>query len=285
MARGTRAWVAALLLTLVLLMIGGTRVWLHRLAREGTYPLENCAAWIRTRIWGQVVRLWTADGLVRRNRALEAEVERLRLDAAMLEPIAVENRELRRQLALPPRVSAHLVPCLVLSSGGATGWWRQIRLGKGRADGLAAGDPVLTADGLVGRVTDLTASTAEVRLITDPNSRIACQLDPVAPETGVVRGILHGAGWRAGPDAHPGLLHVVEPLRLRYLERDVVPPPRTRVVTSGLGGTLPPGLLVGYLLDSEVDDNGLYRMGDVIPAVDFAALTLVYAMVSGGHVP
>jgi len=124
-----------------------------------------------------------------------------------------------------------------------------------------------------------------VRLITDPNSRIACQLDPVAPETGVVRGILHGAGWRAGPAARPELLHVVDPLRLRYLERDVVPPPRTRVVTSGLGGTLPPGLLVGYLLDSEVDENGLYRMGDVMPAVDFGALTLVYAMVSGGRAP
>ena len=285
MARGTRAWVTALLLTLVLLMIGGTRAWLHRLAREGVYPLENGAAWIRTRIWGQVARLWTADGLVRRNRALEAEVERLRLDAAMLEPIAVENRELRRQLALPPRVPARLVPCLVLSSGGATGWWRQVRLGRGHADGLATGDPVLTADGLVGRVTDLTASTAEVRLITDPNSRIACQLDPVAPETGVVRGILHGAGWRAGPAARPALLHVVEPLRLRYLDRDVLPPPRTRVVTSGLGGALPPGLLVGYLLDSEVDENGLYRMGDVMPAVDFGALTLVYAMASGGRAP
>ncbi|NLN00347.1 MAG: rod shape-determining protein MreC [Lentisphaerae bacterium] len=285
MARGTRAWVTALLLTLVLLMIGGTRVWMHRLAREGVYPLENGAAWIRTRIWGQIVRLWTADGLARRNRALEAEVERLRLDAAMLERIAVENRELRRQLDLKPRVPGRLVPCMVLSAGGSSGWWRQIRISRGRSDGLSVGDPVLTADGLVGRITDLTASTAEVRLITDRNSRIACQLDPVDPETGVVRGILHGADWNAGSDALPEMLHVIEPMRLRYLERDVELPPRTRVVTSGLGGTLPAGLLVGYLLDSEVDANGLYCMGDVMPAVDFASLTLVYAMAAGGGAP
>ena len=285
MARGTRAWVTALLLTLVLLMIGGTRVWMHRLAREGIYPLENGAAWIRTRIWGQIVRLWTADGLARRNRALEAEVERLRLDAAMLERIAVENRELRRQLDLKPRVPGRLVPCMVLSAGGSSGWWRQIRISRGRSDGLSVGAPVLTADGLVGRITDLTASTAEVRLITDRNSRIACQLDPVDPETGVVRGILHGADWNAGSDALPEMLHVIEPMRLRYLERDVELPPRTRVVTSGLGGTLPAGLLVGYLLDSEVDANGLYCMGDVMPAVDFASLTLVYAMAAGGGAP
>ena len=285
MARGTRAWVTARRLTLVLLRIGGTRVWMHRLAREGVYPLENGAAWIRTRIWGQIVRLWTADGLARRNRALEAEVERLRLDAAMLERIAVENRELRRQLDLKPRVPGRLVPCMVLSAGGSSGWWRQIRISRGRSDGLSVGDPVLTADGLVGRITDLTASTAEVRLITDRNSRIACQLDPVDPETGVVRGILHGADWNAGSDALPEMLHVIEPMRLRYLERDVELPPRTRVVTSGLGGTLPAGLLVGYLLDSEVDANGLYCMGDVMPAVDFASLTLVYAMAAGGGAP
>jgi rod shape-determining protein MreC len=281
MARGTRAWAIALLLTLVLLVIGSTRVWLHRLAREGIYPFENGAAWVRTRVWGQLVRLWTADGLARRNRTLEAEVERLRLDAAMLEPIAAENRDLRRQIGLRPRVSGCLVSCQVLSSGGSTGWWRQIRLNRGRAKGLAVGNPVLTADGLVGRITDLTRSTAEVRLITDANSRIACRLDPVSPETGVVRGILHGSGWRAGAPERPELLYVIEPLRLRYLERDVVPPPRTRVVTSGLGGELPAGLLVGYLLDSEVDANGLYRMGDVMPAADFGALTVVHVLTGG----
>ena len=101
----------------------------------------------------------------------------------------------------------------------------------------------------------------------------------------MVRGILHGADWNAGSDALPEMLHVIEPMRLRYLERDVELPPRTRVVTSGLGGTLPAGLLVGYLLDSEVDANGLYCMGDVMPAVDFASLTLVYAMAAGGGAP
>lgn len=285
MARGTRAWAIALLLTLVLLIFGSTRGWLHRSAREGTYPFENGAAWLKYRVWGRAVRLWTASGVLSRNISLEAEISRLRMDAAMLEQVASENSELRRQLGLPPREQGRLEPCLVLSSGGSTGWWRQVRLNKGEAHGLAVGDAVLTVDGLVGRVAALSGSTADVRLITDANSRIACQLDPVSPETGVVRGILQGSGWRAGPAELPEFLHVIEPLRLRYLDRDVKPPPRTRVVTSGLGGGLPAGLLVGYLLDSAVDENVLYRTGDVMPATDVNALSLVFVLTGTGAQP
>ncbi len=282
MARGTRGWAIVLGLTLLLLLFGSTRAGLHRAAREGIYPFENGAAWFRYRVWGRIVRLRQAEGVLRENRELTEAVARLRLDAALLEPIAAENLALRRQLDLGPRVRGLPVACLVISAGGSTGWWRQIRLNKGRAQGLAVGDAVLTPDGLVGRVSDLTATTADVRLITDPNSHIACQLDPVLPETGTVRGILSGSGVRVGNNRLPEFLHVIEPLRVRYLERDVEPAPRTRLVTSGLGGHVPPGLLVGYLLDSEIDADGLYRLGDVLPAADLASLSLVFVLTETG---
>lgn len=285
MARGARAWAAALLLTLVLLTFGGTRAWLHRGAREGNFPFENGAAWFRDKVWNRAVRLWHASGVVRRNQELESQIERLRLDAALLEQVAAENLELRRQSALSIPARGRLVPCTVVSKGGSTGWWRQIRLDKGRTDGLAAGDPVVTADGLIGRVSDLSATTAEVRLITDPNSQIACRLDFVSPTTGVIRGILGGSGWGTSNPNLPELMYVIEPLRLRYLERDFDPPPRTRVVTSGLGGRLPDGLLVGYLLNSEIDANGLYRLGDVMPAADLATLSLVHVLTGTGGAP
>ena len=285
MARGARAWAVALLLTLALLTLGSSRAWLHRIVREGNYPFENGAAWFQNRVWGRLAVAWRAKGVLRRNIVLEEEVARLRMDAVLTEQVAAENIELRRQLEFAPRSSGRLVPCMILSSGGSTGWWRQVRLNKGGAQGLAIGDAVLAPDGLIGRVTDLSASTAEVRLITDANSRIACRLDPVAPDTGVVRGILTGAGWRAGADNLPEFLHVIEPLRLSYLERDITPPPRTRVVTAGLGGGLPAGLLVGYLLNSEIDANGLYRMGDVAPAADLWAISLVYVLTGTGGAP
>jgi rod shape-determining protein MreC len=285
MTRWSRTWGICLGLTLLLLLLGGTRAWLHRSAREGVYPFENGAAWCRRQLWGRVTRLPRAWALSARNQALEDEVARLRLDGVLMEQVAAENRELRRQLGCPPRPPWRVEPCRVLSHGGATGWWRQLRINKGQSHGLAAGDAVLSPDGLVGRIVELTSTTAEVRLITDPNSRIACQLDPSPPGAGVVRGVLYGGGWRAGRPDLPELLHVIEPLRLRYLERDLEPPPRARVVTSGLGGGLPAGLPVGHLLASELDENGLYRLGDVLPAADMGSLSLLFVVTGAGGAP
>ncbi|MDD5706524.1 MAG: rod shape-determining protein MreC [Kiritimatiellae bacterium] len=285
MTRWSRVWGLCLGLTVVLLLFGGTRRWVHRAAREGIYPFENSAAWVKRQLVDRFPRVWRSAALTARNQALEAEVARLRVDAALMEQVAAENRELRRQMGTAQLLAwGRLEPCVTLSRGGATGWWRQLRINKGSDHGVAIGDAVLAPDGLVGRVVDLSANTAEVRLITDAHSRIACRLDPAPPDAGGVYGVLHGSGWRAGDPELPEMLYVIEPLRLRYLERDVTPAPRTRVVTSGLGGGLPAGLLVGYLLASEVDENGLYRMGDVMPAADLRNLPLLFVLTgrSGG---
>lgn len=279
MSRWSKVWGICLSLTLLLLMFGGTRAGLHCLAREGVYPFENGAVWIQ-RSFTRLMSLTRASKLAARNRDLEREVARLRGEAERYEQVATEHRRMLRQLGARPDSWGPLEPCLVLSRGGSTGWWRQIRVNKGHMHGLRRGAAVLSADGLVGRVVDVSPTTAEVRLITDANSRIACRLDPVDSSVGVVRGILHGGGWRAGRSGVPELLYVIEPLRLRYLERDYVPPPRTRVVTSGLGG-LPAGLPVGYLLGSEVDEGGLYRLGDVMPVVDLNALSVLFVLRAG----
>ncbi len=283
MAKGAKAWVWLLLLTLLLLAFAWPRSGLQRLAREGIFPLENGAAWVNYRVWRPLGRLWRAALVDQRNAVLEAEVERLRLDAILLEPIARENEELRRRLQLPARSTAYPLPALVVSEGGATGWLREVRISRGSRDGVAEGDGVMTPDGLVGRVSEVSHETSAVRLITDPNSRIACRLDPIDPETGVIRGILQGAGWRTSSGNLPALLHVIEPLKLRYIERDVVLPPRMLVVTAGLGESLPGGLPVGYLLASEIDAEGLYRVGEVVPAADLAQLAVLYVLIQGGE--
>ena len=136
MARVTRAWGGALLLTIALLVLNWPRVWLHQAAREGIFSFENGVAWFQARLWRPAVRLWRASAVERRNALLEAEVERLRLEAALLETVAQENAALRRPFALPARSPGSLLPAWVLSAGGTTGWWRQIRINRGRAVGF-----------------------------------------------------------------------------------------------------------------------------------------------------
>ena len=65
-------------------------------------------------------------------------------------------------------------------------------------------------------------------------------------------------------------------LVLRHLTGEADPPPRSRVVTSGLGGVFPKGIVVGMLLGIRADAEGLTREGDVQPGVDFAELEDVF---------
>ena len=295
----SKIWYAAFALTLLLLLAGGARGWLHRLAREGTFPLENGAAWFRRQIVARVVTLFDAQRTLDEKRRLEDELARLRVDALLLEEVAAENRELRRQSTIPPGAVCFPERCLVLSYGGALGWWRSLRVNKGSRSGIARGDAVIAPEGLVGYVTDTTASTAEVRLITDPASRISCVLE-APPGSEPARGILQGRGWNSRNAEVADFLYVADPLRIDYLRRDDTVgedspadgqasasgagiPARTRVMTSGLSGTIPGGIPVGWLVSAAVDPDGLYRAGDVLPAVDFANLTTLFVLTGPGR--
>jgi len=271
-------WYGLLVLSLVLAISGCLRADLLHEAREVTYPFENAVTWARRHVVTPVSGIFSRADLAARNRELTEAVDRLRLDIARLEAVAADNRQLHAALNFPPPANFQVVTCPVLSQGGSTGWQRLIRLGKGKSAGLQAGDPVLVADGLVGRIENVTPHTADVLLLADVNSRVACELDPPPAGTTAVRGVLCGSGGRTAGEHELQLLYVIDPLRLRFLKRDVEVAPQTRVMTSGLGGIFPRGLKVGYVLDSTVDPAGLYREATVMPAADLGNLQIVFAL-------
>ena len=83
-----------------------------------------------------------------------------------------------------------------------------------------------------------------------------------------------------------GFLFVVAPLRLDYLDRATlesgVLSARIRVVTSGLSGSIPGGIPVGWLVSAHLDGDGLYGIGSVVPAVDFSSLRTMAVLVGEG---
>ncbi len=268
-------------LSLAVLLAGGVHLYLRSAAREALFPYQKAVVAFRRHVVRRVAVTFSRLDLSVRMEELQREVERLRLVEGELERVAAENSRMRDLLALPLRPGFRAVACPVMARGGAVGWWRSVVVGKGADDGIAVGDPVVTAAGLVGRVSSVSARTADVLLITDANFRVACELETGRPELGGVRGVLSGTGGRTPGQPALALVYVADPLRLRYLQRDFEPAPRTRVVTSGLGGGFPRGLTVGYVLETSLTADGLYREAAVLPAADVGQLQEVVVLVRG----
>ena len=210
----------------------------------------------------------------RERDALRAELETARASLLELESLRAENRELRTALGIAS-ARPRLVPAEVLSRGGAGGWWRSIRLSRGTDAGIAPGCPVVCAEGLVGRVTDATASTADVLLVCDAASQVACVVEG---REGGARGILRGGGVSPS-ETGLEMLHVVEPLAADYLGKDLELRPGDRVFTSGLGDAFPAGIPIGVVGEVSPDSTRLFQRATVAPFADFASLRRVFAIV------
>jgi rod shape-determining protein MreC len=184
------------------------------------------------------------------NERLREENRRLLAWQAEATRLAVQNRALRETLRVPEVEAAPLWTAARLL-GDSGGPFVQTRLlDAGRDRGIENGMPVVTERGMVGRIVQVGARSARVMLLTDFNSRV-----PVLVESSRDRAILQGDN---GP--LPTLKFL--PLNPRVALGD-------RVLTSGDGGLLPPGLLVGEI--SRVEDDKVF----VAPMVDWARLDWV----------
>ncbi len=196
-------------------------------------------------------------------------------NADLEEALAVYQAELaqfREKAAVYDRLAALLdydrfgpedhqyVTCDVIGVDTA-GFVNAVQINCGWRDGLDLLDPVVTELGLVGRVAKLSATGAEVQLLTDPNSAVNARLQTTR-EDGVVRGQLTG-----------DLLMSFIPLDAQVQEGDLV-------MTNGLGQTLPAGLVVGRVLSVALSENELYQEARVRSLVDFDRLEIVQVIIN-----
>jgi rod shape-determining protein MreC len=250
-------------LSLLLLVVGKVDVRLANLAGQ---RLGDLAVPVLAVLGRPVVAL--RDGLDRIGSLLAAyeENERLREEnrgllgwQAEAARLAVENRALRRMLAVPgdDRPTAAVTAKVVGDSGGA--FVRTLLVDAGAAQGVTRGMAATTPEGLAGRVIDVGERSARVLLITDLNSRI-----PVVVESTGDHALLEGDNTAAP--------------RLRFLPLDPGFAPGDRVLTSGRGGLLPPGLAVGRI-DADGGDGLRVR-----PFLDWTRLDYL-ALLPGAPVP
>lgn len=180
------------------------------------------------------------DDLLAENKALQQQVASLTKQLSGYYEYQQENRQLRSFLGLKtenPDIS--LVYGDVIARDG-TDFFYGFRVDKGTRDGVAVHDPVLTEAGLVGHVSSVTGLSCTVTTLLSPGSNAAA-MDRVSRDGGVVTGDV--------ALAEQGLV------RLSYLERENNVRPGDMIVTSGIGGFYPKGLLIGKAVEVRTDES------------------------------
>ncbi len=212
--------------------------------RDGISPLQ-AAVRGSMREAGEIVRYVRGIGdLALENRALSEEIVYLRGEMRMARELERDNQMLRSLLGFVRRFPNRLVSCEVIGRD-STGWWQTVRLDKGALAGVAEGRAVITPDGLIGRTVAVSERTADVLLLSDPS----CQVSVRSARAGVF-GVVTGLG--AGPGEQPAG-------RMDYIPQTADIQEGDEVVTAGLGGVFPKGLLVGRVRRVAMDAGGLYQ--------------------------
>lgn len=262
------AWllVAVILIIVVNLPISVSRR-VKGVFREALAPLQTSLSSLGRRWSAGLQALRGLDDLAEENRRMAAELVYLRNQVRELRSLESENRELRKQLDFTHRVERRLLPCEVIGRD-PSGWWNAVRINRGAADGVRADMAVITADGVAGRTLNTSIRTADVLLISDPNCKVSARL----PRTGAF-GIVSGTGEVRG-----GRVACV----MDFINKDLPVLEGDEVVTSGLGGVFPRGLLIGYVEKIYRDSSGLYQRADIVPKADLGRLTYVFVVLEEG---
>ncbi|NLB68685.1 MAG: rod shape-determining protein MreC [Lentisphaerae bacterium] len=265
---------ALLIAVLVVLWLSGVfRNSIASAVRDTNAPYARFFLAVRNLYHNTAAAIGDAASVRLENSQLRKEVEKLRASEVLLQKTLTENSELRKNLQLKQKESL-LICAEIISRGEISGWWNIVRIDKGQDDGVELGAAVVSTEGLVGRIVERTSGTADVLLLTDANSRVSCLIE--GTEAGA-RGILTGMGVQKSGGSLE-FLHVVEPMSLSYLDKELEVKKGFKVVTSGLGGLYPSGIPVGEVVEFAQDSSRLYQRGRVAPYTDFASLKSVFVL-------
>jgi len=192
---------------------------------------------------------------------LNKKLAELSLDVARYSEEHAENARLRRMLEFDIQMPYRLIPAKVIGIGTNPNA-KSIIINAGLNKGIRSNNPVVTADGVVGKTIAITRSTSLVQLLTDHNCRISA-VDQNTRTLGIIR-------WRGGKLLEMGEVPVESQLAVG-----------DTIISSGFGGIFPPGLRVGIVVYAKNQTGSLFKDILVRPAVQFWSLEEVFVVQYG----
>lgn len=241
----------------IVLSLIGTLAPAESVARVPLTFLQNIFGSLSTTINSTAAELAEVRSLRQRNQELEESLAAFQAEVAESREI---NSDYERLSALVNYVAFtrddwQFVAADVIGRDSSP-TVRVIHLNKGTRDGVEVGDPVVTDQGLVGRVTQVSATGCEVLLITDQDSAVEVRLQS-SRDLGLVQGTLSGD------------------IALTFVDADAQVIPNDLVLTSGATQRFPPDIIVGQITNPNLSEDRLFREAPMVSFVDFNRLEIV----------
>lgn len=222
-------------------------------------PVTSAQTWLATRYLSLYELLRSPGDLA----AMRLEIEHLRTENAMLRSQIIQLSENQKDydalyallnVARTQPESDYLAAMVI--GRDPSPFLRYVFINQGSDAGLRHGMPVVTDQGLAGRIVAVSADAAQVQLITDADSAVNVRL----PGSGADAMLLGS---------------VTGDVTLDMISQEFKVEPGELILTSGLGGTYPSNILVGQVLSVRKDDTALFQTASVQPVVDFSNLRWV----------
>lgn len=192
------------------------------------------------------------------NHWLRQKNAELMLENSKLMEALLENKRLREMLAFKSESQLELIPAKVIGKGGNE-FIQSIILSVGSVDSLQRNIPVVTAQGLVGKLNNLSHNYATAHLLLDRNFKVSAMI-----QRSRVTGIIN---WYGGNQ----VILAAVPKRSDVKVGDAV-------VTSGYSSIFPEGLKIGIVIRIIEDTPDMFMTIIVKPAVDFTKLEEVFVI-------
>jgi rod shape-determining protein MreC len=255
-----RTWqtvvLALIMVGLIALALGG---YLTPISRLVIAPFVSAQTWLSTRFMTLQNIFSSSQDLARlrqRNLELEAEVSNLQSEIIDLKQQIAETRVLSALVEFARVHPENRYLAAAVIGRDPSPFVKYVIINRGSDGGLRSGMPVVTSQGLAGRIAAVTAGAARVELVTDPSSSVNVRLEPSGAQA-VLLGSLTGE-----------------------LSLDLIPQTASvnvgdLVLTSGLGGNFPDNILIGQITSVSRRETDLFQQASVQPVVDFSKLEIV----------
>jgi len=219
-------------------------------------PFQKAATFMIDTVQGTFQHYVFLVNLEKENRMLKKKIAELQEKDQQRKEMRLANERLRELLQFREKNSPSMVGAEVIGRDPSS-WFKSITIDKGERDGVKKGMAVISPAGVIGQVLKTAPHYAVVLLITDYNSAIDTMVERTR-----AKAIVEGKGENR--------------CQLKYLLRADEVAVGDIVVTSGLGGNFPKGLMVGEIKQVDKKGHGVFQFAELIPSVDMTRLEEVF---------